>query len=58
MRPDICDGSVLGQVRDPLEWFPFNMPAPCQVPPCLTPGSVPLGSSGVGAYRVDVIQLL
>jgi hypothetical protein len=24
MRPITCDGSFLGQARDPLEWFPSS----------------------------------
>jgi hypothetical protein len=26
MRPVTYDESVLGQARDPLEWFPFGTP--------------------------------
>jgi hypothetical protein len=30
MRPVIYGGSVWGQVRDPLEWFPSDTPSlPC-----------------------------
>jgi hypothetical protein len=52
------DRSILGQARDPLEWFPFGLLGPpCLASPRLTPGSVPRGSSA-GASRVDVSFLL
>jgi hypothetical protein len=41
MRPVIYSGPVRGRARDPLEWFPSDMPIlHCLVAPRLTLGSV------------------
>jgi hypothetical protein len=50
MRAIIFGGSVWGQARDPLEWFPFDMPDP--------PVRLSTPEPGLGAARFDQGQVL
>ena len=51
MRQVIYGGSLRGQVRDALEWFPSGMLVlPCQILPCPVPGSVSRGWIQGGSF--------
>jgi hypothetical protein len=53
------DGSVSGQMRDPLEWFSFGAPSPLSGSATPNPRlSVVEFVRGAGTSRVDVTYLL
>jgi hypothetical protein len=48
-------GSIQGRTRDPLKWFPPNMPVlSCQAPPNPATDSLPHGSIRAGSSRAHL----